>query len=110
MLGRVFLCALIVFAMPALAVDRSYPVADGMILHLGNCAQRVQDRAKSFGPGVCGVKFTLEGKEAGNFLAPPLQWSPWTPIGTAYLGTSTTSLGFDAICDTSALAEVKYGI
>jgi hypothetical protein len=95
---------------PAIAIDRSYPVRDGMVLRLGNAVQRVRVRAKSFGPGGCGVTFTLSGKEAGSFVAPPLTWSPLTPIGDGYLGRANPTLGFDAICDTGVLVEVRYQI
>jgi hypothetical protein len=94
----------------AIALERSYPVVNGMTLRLGNSVQKVEVRAKSFGPGGCGVKFALSGDGGGEFIAPPLSWSSWTKIRIGYFGRSKTTLGFEAACDTGALAEVRYEI
>jgi hypothetical protein len=56
------------------------------------------------------VKFALSGDGGGEFIAPPLSWPSWTKIGIGYFGRSKTTLGFEAACDTGALAEVRYEI
>ena len=84
-----------------------YPVIDGMTLNLGNYVQRIEVRAKSLGPGFCGVRFTFAGDSSG-FLAPPFRWSSWTPVGPAYLGPTRGSLGYTVVCDTGAIAQVRF--
>lgn len=83
------------------------PVTNGMTIELGNYVQQVKVRAKSFGPGACGVEFFISGETSG-FLAPTLFWSPWTKIEPAFLGESKQEVGFSEICDTGAIAEIRY--
>jgi hypothetical protein len=54
----------------AIALERSYPVVNGMTLRLGNSVQKVEVRAKSFGPGDCGVKFALRATVVENSSLP----------------------------------------
>lgn len=82
-------------------------VFDGMVLRLESGAlQQVDLRAQSFGPGFCGVEGELAGGSYG-FLAPPIVWSRWIPIGPGIVGGSWT-LTFRPICDTDAIAQVRY--
>jgi hypothetical protein len=94
-------------AMQVQAAEVTAPVVSGMVLSLGDSAQQIKVRAKSLGPGACGVSFSIGGK-SDSFLAPPLTWSPWTAVGPAFLGKSTQKLELSISCDTGAIAEVRY--
>ena len=83
------------------------PVVDGMTITLGDYVQQVEVRAKSFGPGMCQVEFSIDGESYG-FLAPPLTWSPWTKAGPAFIRKRTVKIGFSQGCDTGAIGEIKY--
>lgn len=102
-----FVAIALSFAALANAGEVTSPVIDGMTLRLGNYVQRVQVRAKSFGPGFCAVTFELGGQSKG-VSAPPLTWSNWFDVGPAYIGPQSPTLGFSIGCDTGAIAEVKY--
>lgn len=83
------------------------PVIDGMTIQLGNTLQQLKVRAKSFGPGFCGVKFIFYGSGTYHLLAPPLKWSKWTKLGAAFAGVAI-KIGFVEVCDTGAIAEIRY--
>ena len=83
------------------------PLVDGMTITLGHTYQTIKVRAQSMGPGACGVKFYIDRRVYGHFLAPPHVWSTWVAIGPAMYST-VIKLGFDAVCDTGAIAQVRY--
>lgn len=110
---RFIIALLVVICFPASVVkteEVTLPVIDGMTLNLGNYVQTVRVRAASMGPGVCAVEFSVGVAGSGKlgFLARPGTWSPWTDIPHGFIGAMSTTLRFSALCDTGAIAQVKF--
>lgn len=87
---------------------RTLPVVNGMLLKLGNYAQNLEVRAKSLGPGFCGVRFSSTYFSPFEFLAPPLVWGGWLEIPFGFLGSGSVVLNYSVLCDTGAVAEVRF--
>ncbi|HCH1046394.1 hypothetical protein R8N68_04995 [Vibrio sp. 1974] len=82
------------------------PFVDGMTITTSDNAGTVEVRAKSLGPGGCGVQFSSYDNST-QFLAPPLQWGAWVELA-AHLGEVTYKIENEVLCDTGVLAEIRY--
>ena len=67
----------------------------------------VEVRAKSQGPGACGVEFSTNLNDKINFLAPPYVFSPWTFL-SSHTGSFSYKVSVDVKCDTDVLPEVRF--
>lgn len=83
------------------------PFVEGMTIKTGNSVANVDVRAKSFGPGACGVTFSTEGGNSIHFLAPPLAYSPWTVLAP-HTGAASFTITHSVECDTGVLGEIRY--
>lgn len=82
------------------------PFVNGMSISTSNSISTVEVRAKSFGPGFCGVRFNTMGGTT-QFLAPPLLWGEWMQL-TVHMGEVNYTITNEVLCDTGVVAEVRY--
>lgn len=84
------------------------PIPGGNVTFtVANVVATVEVRAKSLGPGACGVEFSTNFNDKIAFLAPPAIWSPWTVLAS-HSTKVTYRVSADVQCDTDALMEVKF--
>jgi hypothetical protein len=83
------------------------PFVEGMTIKTGNSVANIDVRAKSFGPGACGVTFSTDGGNSIHFLALPLAYSPWT-ILASHAGATSFKITHTVECDTGILGEIRY--
>lgn len=93
----------------ALAADSKVPTSlvSGMKITTANVVATVEVRAKSLGPGACGVNFSTDSGNSTSILAPPFTWSGWQTLAS-HIGTVTYKVEYEITCDTGAVAEVRY--
>lgn len=93
-------------ASTAASVQRIVAFVDGMTIKTGDVIANVEVRAKSVGPGMCGVTFTGGGGST-QFLAPPIAYSPWTVL-TSHTGAISMRISHSVVCDTGVIAEIRF--
>lgn len=91
------------------AADSKYQTSlvSGMTVTTANSVATVEVRAKSFGPGFCGVNFSTDHGDKVTISAPPLAYSDWRSLAS-HIGSVTYRVEYEATCDTGALAEIRY--
>lgn len=82
------------------------PLVSGMTITTADVVGNVEVRAKSLGPGFCGVKISGGGRNIG-IAAPPAAWSSWFNL-VSHMNKSIFKVEGEIICDTGALMEVRY--
>lgn len=82
-------------------------LADGGRITTSNSVGTVEVRAKSLGPGTCGVNFTADGGNSVGLTAPPLVFGNWAVLAN-HLNSTTYTINYTVTCDTGVVAEVRY--
>lgn len=88
------------------AEKRTVPFIDGMTIQTEDVAATIEIRAKSFGPGRCGVRF-YTGTHSVDILAPLTDWSEWREL-TSHFGSVSFTISSVVMCDTGILGQVRY--
>jgi hypothetical protein len=83
------------------------PFLNGMTIKTGNSVANIEVRAKSLGPGACGVTFSADNGASTQFLAPPLTYSPWTVLAS-HTGSASFTITHSVACSTGVIGEVRY--
>ncbi|MFH4675337.1 hypothetical protein [Vibrio alginolyticus] len=90
---------------PSIAAKKTtLPFVEGMIVDMGGVLSGIELRAKSLGPGMCVITFSID-KDRLLISAPPLKWSKWETITT---GQNSYRITSEKGCDTGFIAEVRY--
>ena len=81
-------------------------LVSGMSISTSDSVGNVEVRAKSLGPGACGVTYSTHAGSV-SFLAPPLMWGDWHTL-YSHLGHSQAQISESVTCDTGVVAEISY--
>jgi len=81
-------------------------LVNGTNITTANVTATVDVRAKSLGPGFCGVRISGEG-ETVQLSAPPFVWSKWQVL-FSHIGRASARISTSVNCDTGALFQVRF--